>query len=186
MITVITASLPTRPAMLAECVASVCAQTEPAAAHLVGIDHIRAGSSATRNALLEAVRTEYVAVLDDDDVALPHHLASLMATARTGADVVYSDPIVEGRSGWSPFGPFDPDRLRRESYIPATALLRTELVLDLGGWRDSSEVRNGWEDWDLYLRLLDAGASFAHVPDRTWRYRFHDGNKTYRGEREAR
>jgi GT2 family glycosyltransferase len=182
MITVITASLPSRAAMLAECLASVAHQTEPPAAHLVGIDHIRAGTASVRNGLLAAARTEFVAVLDDDDVALPEHLATLLSVS---ADIVYTLPSVEGRAGWQPVGPFDPERLRRESYIPATALIRTELLEDMGGWRDSADTPNGWEDWDLYLRALDAGARFAFIPTVTWRYRFHGGNKTNRGEAGA-
>lgn len=185
MITVVTASIPSRGAMLAECLASIAAQVEKPAAHLVGIDHIRAGSSATRNALLYAARTEFVAVLDDDDLALPHHLEALWRAAGE-ADIVYSLPNVEGRDGWQPVGPFDPARLRRESYIPATALIRTELAQDLGGWRDSADTPHGWEDWDLWLRALDVGARFVFVPEVTWRYRFHGGNKTTLGEAHAR
>ena len=179
MITVITASLPTRAAMLAECMASITAQDLAPAAHLVGVDHARAGTSAVRNALVAATSTDWLAVLDDDDVALPCHLAAL---AGADADIVYSLPAVEGRAGWQPVGPFDPERLRRESYIPATALIRTQLVRDLGGWRNSADTPNGWEDWDLWLRALDAGARFAFVPLVTWRYRFHGANKTDRGE----
>jgi glycosyltransferase involved in cell wall biosynthesis len=184
-VTVLTASIPSRSAMLAECVASVAAQTTLPAVHLVGIDVLRAGTSAVRNALLGAVRTPWVAVLDDDDVALPNHLAALLA-ASDQADVVYSLPSIEGRSGWQPVADFDPDRLRRESYIPCTALVRTRLLDVLGGWRDSADCLNGWEDWDLWLRALNADARFVHVPEVTWRYRFHDGNKTHHGEAGAR
>lgn len=182
MITVITASLPSRAGMLAECVSSVAAQTHPPIVHLVAVDVGRRGSSAVRNRLLAGVDTPWTAVLDDDDVALPGHLAALRSVE---ADVVYTLPTVEGRSGWQPVGPFDPDRLRRESYIPATALVRTALLRDLGGWRAVSVSPNGWEDWDLWLRALDAGARFAFVPEVTWRYRFHGGNKTFKGEGQA-
>jgi hypothetical protein len=178
-VTVITASLPTRSAMLAECVASIAAQYRPPVAHLVAVDHARAGSSAMRNLLLGAVKTEWVGILDDDDIALPHHLAAL---AEPDADVVYSLPKVEGRSGWQPVGPFDPARLAIESYIPATSVIRTRFLDVIGGWRPSSQVEHGWEDWDLYKRLHAAGARFAFVPEITWRYRFHGGNKTNRGE----
>lgn len=178
-ISVITASLPTRGAMLAECIASVAAQTQPPIEHLVAVDHARRGSAATRNSLLTASSGLRVAVLDDDDVALPEHLALLAAVE---ADIVYSYCEVTGRD-WSPNRPFDPVALRASNYIPVTALIRAELLRDLGGWR--SDVSNGWEDWDLWLRALDAGASFACVPVVTWRYRFHGGNKTHRGKEAA-
>ena len=184
MITVITAALPTRATMLSECIASIAAQALAPTIHLIGVDSGRRGSSAVRNDLLAAVRTPWVAVLDDDDVALPEHLLLLRAAA-DAADIAYSLPRVEGRDGWQPVGPFDAERLRRESYIPATALIRTDLLLRLGGWRDAAASPRGWEDWDLWLRALDAGARFAYVPEVTWRYRFHGGNKTHKGEKGA-
>lgn len=182
MISVITASLPSRAAMLAECVASIAAQTRPPIEHLVGVDHARRGSAATRNILLSASSGTRVAVLDDDDVAYPHHLERL---AMSSADIVYSYCEVEGRSGWSPNEPFDAEALLTRNYIPATTLIRADLLRELGGWRASADSAHGWEDWDLWLRALAAGASFACVPETTWRYRFHGGNKTMRGEGAA-
>ena len=176
MISVITASLPSRAAMLAECVASIAVQTRPPIEHLVGVDHARRGSAATRNILLTASSGTRVAVLDDDDVAYPHHLERL---AMADADIVYSYCDVEGRPGWTPNEPFDAAALRDRNYIPITTLISAELLRDLGGWRD--DVAHGWEDWDLWLRALDAGASFACVPETTWRYRFHGHNKSING-----
>lgn len=176
MISVITASLPGRAAMLAECVASIAAQTRPPIEHLVGVDHARRGSAATRNALLSAVGGARVAVLDDDDVAYPHHLERL---AMVDADIVYSWCDVEGRPGWSPNEHFDADALRSRNYIPITTLIRVELLRDLGGWHE--DAAHGWEDWDFWLRALDAGVRFACVPEVTWRYRFHGRNKSING-----
>ncbi len=172
MISVITASLPERPAMLAEAMASVAAQTLAPVEHLVGVDHARRGPAAVRNALLYAASGDRIAVLDDDDVLYPDHLARL---AGSDADIVYSWCEVEGR-GWSPNSPFDAARLRLENYIPATSLISHRLLDAIGGWHERDVCVHGWEDWDLYRRALDAGATFACVPLVTWRYRFHGGN----------
>jgi GT2 family glycosyltransferase len=184
-VTVITASLPTRGQMLAECVASVAAQTVAPAAHLVGVDHARRGSSATRNGLVRAAESEWIAVLDDDDLMLSHHLETLLA-ASAEADIIYSYCAVEGRPGWNPSRPFDEAALRAgPNYIPITALIRRSLLVALGGWRDSSEVAAGWEDYDAWVRALDLGARFVCWPAATWVYRVHPGSKTYRGEMAA-
>ena len=138
MITVITASIPSRAAMLAECMASISEQTLPPDAHLVGVDYARHGSSATRNALARSATTEWVAVLDDDDVALTHHLA-LLYQAGYEADIVYSLATVEGRD-WNPAGPFDagpaPARVLHPGDGPHPHRPRTEagLVAQLGGY----------------------------------------------------
>jgi len=178
MISVITASLPSRSAMLAECVASVTAQTLAPLEHLILVDHHREGAARTRNRLVGAAAGDWIAVLDDDDLLFPDHLATLWE-ARDTADVIYPYCEVSGRE-WSPNRPFDAAELRRGNYIPITALIRAD-YLRAHGWSPEVDM----EDWDLWLRLLDAGARFACVPKVTWLYRFHGSNKTLVGEAVA-
>jgi glycosyltransferase involved in cell wall biosynthesis len=186
-VTVITASLPTRGRMLAECVASVAAQTVAPAAHLIGVDYARRGTSAIRNDLWRMAKTEWIAVLDDDDILLPHHLEYLVGAAGNTATIAYSFCAVDGRPGWNPSRPFDAAALREgPNYIPATILIRRPMLYALDGWRDSEDCLHGWEDYDLLLRALDAHAEFACVPTVTWVYRFAAGrNKTEVGELAA-
>ena len=82
-----------------------------------------------------ASEADWIAQLADDDLIDPHHLETLVAHS-DDADIVYSYCRVEGR-GFNPNSPFDPDRLRRENYIPATTLIRTGLCEELG-WRADS------------------------------------------------
>jgi glycosyltransferase involved in cell wall biosynthesis len=184
VISVITAALPSRLDRLCEACASVRAQTHPAAEHLVAIDYDRRGSAATRNALLRAATGEWVAVLDDDDLLMPRHLETLLAASQD-ADVVYSFCAVEGRPGWSPNRTFDAEALRQGNYIPVTALIRRSLLDELGGWKDSALCPYGFEDWQLWLDALTAGARFVCVPEVTWVYRLHEMSKTFVGERAA-
>jgi hypothetical protein len=124
-----------------------------------------------------------VALLDDDDEFEPQHLAELVACAeQTGADVVYSGCTVVGPDGqeiplreeWGRFGrPFDPDLLRRKSYLPVTSLVRTELAHAVGGFR--CPPGSVYDDHGFYLALLDAGAKFVHAPIRSWRWFHHSG-----------
>lgn len=174
-VSVITPSLPTRAGMLAECMASVAAQTHKPIEHLVAIDHGKRGPSVVRNGLLAAAAGEWVATLDDDDLFQPHHLERL---SRETGDIIYGWCEVTGKP-WNPNRHFNADELRQGNYIPATALIRTSLLRDLGGWH--RDPRGGYEDWDLWLRALEAGAAFTCVPEITWTYRFHGGNRTERG-----
>ena len=181
-ISVITASLPTRSAMLAEAVASVADQTFQPLEHLIAIDYEREGTGAVKTRLAGLARGDWVATLDDDDELDPEHLA-VLAAETDEADIVYSWCRVEGRPGWSPNRDFDPDALRESNFIPATALIRWHLAEN--GWRDSAKCEHGWEDWDFWLRALDAGARFRCVPQVTWTYRCHPGAKTLCGEKGA-
>jgi glycosyltransferase involved in cell wall biosynthesis len=184
-VSVITAALPSRSRMLSEAITSVNRQTLPPVEHLVGVDHARDGSAAVRNRIAFAATGDWLAFLDDDDVLYPAHLEILLQQAATGHDIVYSRCDVDGRPGWDPVQPFNEPTLRAGNYIPVTVLIRAELFQDVGGFRPSSVCEHGWEDWDLWLRLLDRGARFGFVDWRTWRYRLHAGSKTNVGETRA-
>ena len=173
-IAVLTTAIPERLRLLADNITSVAAQTRPPDLHLIGIDHAHTGLVPNLNALAQeadARGIEWLAPLADDDTADPHHLETLAAHT-SNADIVYTWCRVEGRE-WNPNRAFDPGALRAGNYIPSTALIRTELARDLGWWRPVS-----FEDWDFWLRALDAGARFHCEPVVTWTYRFHGGNRT--------
>ena len=184
-IALITPSLPTRAAALGECVASVATQTRPPDRHLIEIDHGRAGSAVVRNQLAQAADDcDFLAFLDDDDLLYPRHLADLEQTAiRTRADLVYPFCDVHGRDGWTPNRTFDADALRQGNFIPVTVLVRRQPFLTAGGFPE--QAANGWEDWALWLKLLDAGARIVCHPVPTWLYRLHPGSKTFVGEAAA-
>ena len=173
-VAVVTTSLPERSAFRGECIASVNAQTLAPITHLVMLDYERVGPAEMLNRMLPsclAAGADWIAQLADDDLMDAHHLETLVAHS-TDADIVYSYCRVEGR-GFNPNSPFDADRLRRENYIPATTMIRAGLCDELG-WRSDSAY--GFEDWDFWLRALDAGARFTCVPEETWTYRFHGSN----------
>jgi hypothetical protein len=196
-IAVITPSLPERGEMLGEAVESVRAQTLQPSVHAVGIDYARVGIGAMLNHLATGLQVEWLARLDDDDLFRPDHL-ELLASGVEDADVVYAwcevaprardgqappAPEVLGRDGWTNHD-FDPNRLRRRNYIPATAaLVRKSLWEELGGWAlgswgigESPREPEFAEDWDFWLRALDAGAQFLCIPEVTWTYRYHGEN----------
>jgi len=175
-ITVITASLPERADLLRDAIASVRAQTHLPADHLIGIDYQRIGGARVRNALVAATTTPWVQILDDDDLLMPEHLAALAAKAdATGADIVYSYCSVEGDDTFNLYNrPYDRETLRNLSIVSHNALVRTELLLDLGGWLEEPGY-----DWKLWNRAADAGAKFACLEERTWHYRL---NPTWRHE----
>jgi glycosyltransferase involved in cell wall biosynthesis len=156
--------------MLAECKASVEAQTFRDHSHLVVADDRCYGEATMRNSLLRLAHTEWVAFLDDDDLFLPHHLETLW-NAREGADVVYSDCRVEGLQKHWTVREFDLDEIRKKNYVSVTVLARRESLLKVGGFR---RVPN--PDWDLWIRLGGAGAKFKFVDEVTWVYRVHPGS----------
>jgi hypothetical protein len=153
-------------------------QTMPAAAISVAIDVNREGAPPTRQRALDAVRTEWVAFLDDDDFFEPQHLEHLSQHAEeTGADFVYSWFTVVG--GVDPFpsthftNPFNPED-PIETTI--TTLVRTELAQQVGfKAMNRGEVNTG-EDRYFTLECMKAGAKISHLVERTWCWSHHGKN----------
>jgi glycosyltransferase involved in cell wall biosynthesis len=195
---VIIPSIPERHELLARAVRSTRDHGDVYMGVWTEIDNEGLGAAATRNRALEWSReagepAEYIAFLDDDDEFLPEHLpACLEHAGKTGADVVYPwfniqlhgqirndlDPLK--MRGGTTFGKeFDPEALKINNFIPVTALVRSELLYEVGGFPvPGSEEwpHEDCEDWALWLRLVDAGAKFEHLAQRTWTWNWHGSN----------
>ncbi len=57
------------------------------------------------------------------------------------------------------------------NYIDAQAMLRKDTWERHGGYRTDDVLVFGWEDWELWLRLAEAGEHGVHVPQMLGRYR---------------
>jgi len=196
-------TIPGREDDVTRAVRSVHEQTRAADQILVERDSMRTGAAAARNRLLDRVETDLIAWLDDDDLLLPNHLRQCMrlferelGSLETPPDLVYPIPKVIGRDPTATtyqghlvgpwkirFGPEQEAHLRRRgSFIPMTHLVRTDLVRAVGGFTDGYLVDDGrryrGEDEDYLIKLLDAGAQFEHLPQKTWVWNAHPATST--------
>jgi glycosyltransferase involved in cell wall biosynthesis len=122
------------------------------------------GMSGARNTGIEAASADWVAFLDDDDLWSPRKLTTQLAVAESkSADFVYAAAIAVDEYGDVLYSLYLPPadeltaKLRHACVIPAGAsnvIVRTALVRSLGGF-DERFVHVG--DWDLWIRLADAG-----------------------------
>jgi hypothetical protein len=168
-ITVITPSLPERSAERNFAIASVLAQSLQPAEHLVLLDYQRVGGHRPLNVLAQAVQTEWMQILCDDDALLPNHFEQLWPLC-ADADIVFSPAVLLGNAPWEGYNEaFDGNLLRTKSIVPHNALVRTEMFKKVGGWTQESGY-----DWTFWVRCLDAGARFARYPDKTWIYDLRD------------
>jgi len=126
---------------------------------------------------------EIMGWLNSDDVLLPGALdavAEVFAT-RADVDVVYGHRVIIDEHG-SDIGrwimpPHDTAVLRWADYIPQeTMFWRRRLWDDVGGSID--ETFRFAVDWDLILRFVDAGATFARIPKFLGGFRVHAAQKT--------
>lgn len=173
MISVLTATIAGRERMLEECKASVASQTYRDFEHIVMLDMEYDGCSVMCNRMVEQAKGEWLFLLADDDLMLPGCLATHLEHS-TNADIVYAPPLVWGlHDPWWFF--------QAPPAIPATALIRKSLWLELGGYDESARRE---EDRKLWIKAVDAGARFVRAEGSpTWVYRLnHGGNKSFAGQ----
>lgn len=126
--------------------------------------------SGPRNAGLAAARGEFVAYLDHDDQWTPNHLTVLLAAFADGADLVATGfrrldaaGAELSRSQPLPMHWHPETALLAPQFEPSRVTHRAGLAEQVGGWRTTP----GLEDWDLWVRLADAGHRFTTVIDAT-------------------
>lgn len=137
----------------------------------------RRGIVPSLNRALEAARAPVVARMDADDISLPERfqrqlelLASDPKLAVVGCRVRYfpEEHVADGARRYEEWlnSIVTPEEHARDLFVECplahpTLMLRTEALRKLGGYRDE-----GWaEDYDLCLRLWQAGHALAKVPE---------------------
>lgn len=163
-------TIPSRAHVLPQALASIYEQTRLPDELMVGVDVERRGPGPMWNRLYSLMDCDWLTTMGDDDLLYPNHLQA-MADHADGYDVVYTYCDNEGPSPWRHYNqPFDADLVKERSIVSATALVRAEAFAAVGGYGDVMG-----EDWDLWLRLNEAGARFLAVPVKTWVYRKFEG-----------
>jgi glycosyltransferase involved in cell wall biosynthesis len=138
-----------------------CPGVPDAAVHLVRSESLGIGRA--RNLGLATARGEFVIYLDDDDVALPHRIASLLRAARSsgaalcfgrtrrvaaGTDARFDDiPTHVPMGGRVTFA----DVLTCNPHVNSV-LARTEALRAVGGF---DEAASHFDDWSAWLRIAD-------------------------------
>ncbi len=155
------------------------------------------GRAGAANAGIAAAHGDWIAFLDDDDLAEPEHLETLVGAARAAdVRVAYTDAAVSIHEldpdlGWRevdrrlPYSrDFDRDLLVLDNYIPFnTVLVDRTLLAEVGPLDEDLPF---FEDWDLLIRLA-ANSPFHHLARVTCEYRhFRSGPHHVFGEHPSR
>ena len=156
---------------------STDSETKSVLAHLesTGVRLLRTanhGLSAARNAGIAASGGELVCCLDADDRLAPQWL-------ERGVALLDADPALSFASHWlRTFGDeawtWQPERsdlaaLLDVNTLNGAALIRRSAALAVGGFDES--MRDGCEDWEFWIRMLEGGHRGAIIPEFLYEYR---------------
>lgn len=135
--------------------------------------HLGVGAARNRGAV--AARGAFLMFLDADDRLEPTYVEACLA-ALQGSPF----PVVYAYTAMQSFGledrlfssqPFDPAALLRGNYIHASVLIRSEIFWAAGGFDPTWTL--GYEDYELWVRLLAEGFHGVLVPEPLLHYRRH-------------
>ncbi len=156
-----------------------------------------AGVSASRNYGLGMASTDWVALMDHDDLWEKDHLENMAAaiTRNPQADVCYSGVRRLQRNSTGEFAPGPPLALPGEEEMPQVLMERCTIVtcsmvavraakaLAIGGF--DAHYLNA-QDWDLWLRMRHNGSRFVYASQPTSLYRIHPASRTHNARRGLR
>jgi glycosyltransferase involved in cell wall biosynthesis len=144
------------------------------------------GEASAKNAAAAEASGDFVVILDADDAFLPTRLAALaeLAQLRPDLDILTTDAylVVDGRRirrnydhGWT-FEEGDQRRaILQRNFIFGHAAVRRELLLRHEGFDESILWTT---DWELWLRLILAGARAGCVDEPLALYRLRESSLT--------
>jgi GT2 family glycosyltransferase len=152
--------------------------------HLELADNVGLGPAL--DAGLAAGSHEIVARMDADDVSVPERFERQVAEIEAGADIVGSGLLEFGTSIDDVVGrrtpPTDPAEIRRvirfrDPFNHPTVVYRRSAVLAAGGYTDMALL----EDYLLFTRMVEAGATPANLAEPLVYYRVGSGAYARRG-----
>jgi len=136
------------------------------------------GPAAARNAAFKHAAGSKVFIIDADNTIYPRCIARLDGAMQNGDfDATYAQLEyfgTERKIGSSDI--WDPAVIAEENYVDVMALVKKSAWEKIGGF---SHIEEGWEDYDFWLKFIDAGLVAGYQPEILCRYRVHGKSRTH-------
>ena len=126
----------------------------------------------TRNYAVAHSKGMYILPLDADDRIEKSYLEKSVAVLESDddVDVVYGRAMFFGAyNGEIILKPFDYSTLLLENVFYSTVMFRRSRFESIGGY--NVNMRNGWEDWELMISMLNESSKVVKLPEICFYYR---------------
>jgi len=139
------------------------------------------GIEAASNVGIAMARADKIVRVDADDYLLPGYLEAIVPLLEdSGSTFAYPDYIVIDGNGDALYEEalpmFNPKEIRSRGDFLATGTMYLKEVVHAFGGYDESTPNCGLENYQLILRLLQAGYKGVHLPGALFAYRRHELN----------
>ena len=136
------------------------------------------GLAKARNNGIKASRGKYIIPLDADNKVRPVFIAQTIDVLNNNSnvDIVHGDAQNFGNKNnvWKS-KPFHFPEILLNNYIDACAGFRKSTWERMNGYDENMPVM-GFEDWDLWLRMANAGCHFEYINEIFFDYRVRDNS----------
>lgn len=138
------------------------------------------GLSSARNAGIRACTGEYVCCIDADDKIVPEAIQKHMELIDDDMCIAQCALMEFGERHimMTPTSPTGLERVMQSNTIYCNAVFSKRMWEIVGGYDESEIMRLGLEDWEFWIRLLEAGCHVRTSDFIALRYRVHQNNMT--------
>jgi len=143
---------------------------------------INRGASSSRNLGVKEAKGEFLFFLDSDNRIRPDYLTKAVKAIQENDEigVVYAKPFFFGFEKGQEYSRFNAwdfsvDSLLAGNYVDMCSLVRKKAFLEVGGFDENQELFFG-EDWDLWIRVSQAGWKFHFLNEVLFDYRIRKGS----------
>jgi glycosyltransferase involved in cell wall biosynthesis len=130
------------------------------------------GVSHARNLGIQEASGTYILPLDGDDKIAPTYIEKALQILESRPDlgIVYCEAaFFGGKTGPWKLPPYEFPNILVGNCIFCTALFRKSDWEKVGGYKE--DMKTGWEDWEFWLSLIEAGAGVYRIPETLFCYR---------------
>lgn len=138
------------------------------------IHQVNKGLPAARNTGFSQARGKYILPLDADDLIEPTLLEKAYWVMEFNSNLGFVSFWLKhfGDEDWIWMPPaFNLQKLLYENTVTVTSLVRKQAWEDAGGYNE--EMRLGYEDWDFWISMAEAGWEGIQIPEPLFLYRKH-------------
>lgn len=129
------------------------------------------GLPAARNAGIRVAKSTHILPLDADDKLAPECVERMLATSRSAIVRASAQLFGDIDRQWMPGGGLTLAHFVEANRAASCSLFPKAAWEAAGGYDE--DMRQGYEDWDLWVRMIHNGILVATVNDICWYYRKH-------------